>query len=108
VGYGHAYVTEREEVIGVVPVGYGDGLRRGAGNQILIGGEKCPAVGKLCLDHLMVRLPRLFPLGEEVVVIGSQGAESIGLHDLATRYQTTQVDIATHLHRRVPRVYVHG
>jgi alanine racemase len=43
-----------------------------------------------------------------VVVIGSQGAESIGLHDLATRYQTTQVDIATHLHRRVPRVYVHG
>jgi alanine racemase len=103
VGYGATYITSGEEIIGVVPVGYGDGIRRVPGNQILIGGEKCPVVGRLCLDHLMVRLPRLFPPGEEVVIIGQQGDSSIWVHDLAVLYQTTQVDITTLIHARVPR-----
>jgi alanine racemase len=63
-----------------------------------------PVLGQLCLDQLMVRLPRPFPEGEEVVVIGTQGGEAIGFHDLAALYGTTQVDIATHLHPRVPRI----
>lgn len=105
VGYGQTFITEREELIGVVPVGYGDGLRRVPGNQVLIGGTRCPVVGQLCLDQLMVRLPRPFPEGEEVVIIGAQGGAAIGLHDLATLYGTSQVDIATHLHRRVPRIF---
>lgn len=108
VGYGQTYLTDRQEIIGVVPVGYGDGLRRVPGNQVLIGGERCPVVGLLCLDQLMIRLPRPFPVGEEVMVIGSQGSEVIGFHDLAALYQTSQVDIATHLHQRVPRVYLHA
>ena len=73
--------------------GYGDGLRRGPGNQVLVGGVRCPVVGNLCLDQLMVRLPRRFPEGEEVVLIGTQGGEAIGLHDLAARYGTTQPDV---------------
>lgn len=105
VGYGQTYVTGREELVGVVPVGYGDGLRRVPGNQVLIGGERCPVLGLLCLDQLMVRLPRPFPEGEEVVVIGAQGGEAIGLHDLALLYGTSQPDIATHLHPRVPRIH---
>jgi alanine racemase len=108
VGYGQTFVAQREELIGVIPVGYGDGLRRVPGNQVLIGGLSCPVVGSLCLDQLMVRLPKPFPVGEEVVVIGVQGSEVIGLHDLARLYRTSQVDIATHLHPRVPRVYIHG
>ena len=95
-------------MVGVVPVGYGDGLRRMPGNQVLIGGMKCPVLGQLCLDQLMVRLPRRFPEGEEVVLIGAQGGESIWLHDLALLYDTSQVDIATHLHARVPRVGILG
>ncbi len=108
VGYGQAYVTQGEEWIGVVPVGYGDGLRRGPGNQVLVGGVRCPVVGNLCLDQLMVRLPRRFPEGEEVVLIGTQGGEAIGLHDLAARYGTTQPDVCTHLHARVPRILMGG
>lgn len=103
VGYGQTYVTPGPELVGVVPVGYGDGLRRVPGNQVLIGGVKCPVLGQLCLDQLMVRLPRRFPEGEEVVIIGAQGAAAIWLHDLAALYGTSQVDIATHLHARVPR-----
>jgi len=104
VGYGQAYITSSEEVIGVVPVGYGDGLRRTPGNQVLIGGEKCPVVGRLCLDQMMVRLPRAYPYGEEVVIIGQQGGASIWVHDLAALYRTTQVDLTTLIHPRVPRV----
>ncbi len=105
VGYGQTYVTQGEELIGVVPVGYGDGLRRMEGNQVLIGGELCPVVGRLCLDSLMVRLPREYPVGEEVVLIGSQGGAAIWVHDLARLYQTSQVDITTLINVRVPRVY---
>ena len=104
-GYGQAYVTPAEEWIGVVAVGYGDGLRRVPGNQVLIGGARCPVLGQLCLDQIMVRLPGPFPEGEEVVLIGTQGRESIGLHDLALLYGTSQVDVSTHLHARVPRCY---
>lgn len=106
VGYGAGYITPHEELIGIIPVGYGDGLRRMPGNQIIIDGIKCPVVGRLCLDQLMVRLPRPYPMGEEVVLIGQQGDSSLWVHDLAALYQTSQVDFTTLIHRRVPRIYV--
>jgi alanine racemase len=106
VGYGAEYVTPCEEFIGVVPVGYGDGLRRFAGNQIIIDGIKCPVVGRLCLDQLMVRLPCAYPMGQEVVIIGQQGNTALWVHDLAALYQISQVDFTTLIHRRVPRIYV--
>lgn len=106
VGYGRGYVTPHEELIGVIPVGYGDGLRRLPGNEIIIDGIKCPVVGRLCLDQLMVRLPRPYPMGEEVVLIGQQGDSSIWLHDLAALYQTSQVDLTSLIHSRVPRIYI--
>jgi alanine racemase len=105
VGYGQGYTTPHEEFIGVIPVGYGDGLRLVPGNQIIIDGIKCPVVGRLCLDQLMVRLPHSYPLGEEVVIIGQQGDSSLWIHDLAALYQISQVDFATLIHSRVPRIY---
>ena len=106
IGYGQTYTTSGGEWIGVVPAGYGDGLRRVPGNQVIIAGQKCPVVGRLCLDQLMVRLPHAYPMGEEVVIIGRQGNESIQVHDLAALYHTSQVDITTLIHQRVPRIYV--
>jgi alanine racemase len=106
VGYGANHITPHEEFIGVISVGYGDGLRRLAGNQIILDGIKCPVVGNMCLDQLMVRLPRALPMGEEVVIIGQQGDSSLWVHDLAVLYQTSQVDFTTLIHRRVPRIYV--
>jgi alanine racemase len=106
VGYGAGYITAHDEFIGVIPVGYGDGLRRLPGNQILIDGIKCPVVGRLCLDQSMVRLPRPYPMGKEVVLVGEQGTSSIRVHDLAALYRTSQVDFTTLIHSRVPRIYV--
>lgn len=106
IGYGQTYTTSGTEIIGVVPVGYGDGLRRVPGNQVLIGGQKCPVVGRLCLDQMMVRLPQTYAMGEEVVIVGQQGQEAITVHELAALYQTNQVDFTTLIHSRVPRIYV--
>jgi alanine racemase len=105
VGYRQAYKTTGEEIIGVIPAGFGDGLRRVPGNQIIIGGKKAPVVGSLCLDQSMVRLPQHYPMGEEAVIIGEQGGESIRVHDLAALYGISQVDFTTLIHQRVPRIY---
>jgi alanine racemase len=106
VGYGQTYFPESAEITGVIPVGFGDGLRRVPGNQVLIGGQKAALVGRLCLDQSMVRLEKHYPLGEEVVIIGQQGSAAIWVHDLAALYQISQVDFTTLIHRRVPRIYV--
>lgn len=108
VGYGQTYVTAQEEWVGVIPVGYGDGLPRSEGHAVLVGGRRCPVLGRSCLDQSMIRLEQPFPEGEEVVLIGSQGSESIGIHDLALLHRTTQVDITSRIHHRVPRVHLHG
>lgn len=105
VGYGTDYTTTHEEVIGVVPAGFGDGLRRVPGNQVIIGGVKCPVVGRLCLDQMMIRLPHPYRMGEEVVIIGGQGSSSQWVHDLAALYKISQVDLTSLIHSRVPRVY---
>lgn len=106
VGYGQTYITKSNEIIGIVPVGFGDGLRRVPGNQVLIGGQKSSVVGRLCLDQSMVRLEKHYPMGEEVVIIGKQGNSALWVHDLAALYQISQVDFTTLIHRRVPRIYI--
>lgn len=105
ISYGHHYVTSGEEIIGTLPLGYGDGFRRLPGNHVLIDGQRVPIVGTLCMDQCMIRLPKTYPFGTEVVVIGTQGNESITLEDLAKLYNTPEVDIASSLNQRIPRIY---
>jgi alanine racemase len=106
IGYGQIYKTPGEEVIGVTPVGYGDGYRRGMGNIMLIDGQRVPVVARECMDQTMVRLPKKYPMGTEVVLIGKQGNESITVEEIAKRWGTVEVDVTTSINFRVPRVYV--
>lgn len=105
VGYGHAYHTQSDEWIGVLPVGYGDGFRRLPGNEVLIGGQRVPVVGRVCNDMCMLRLPHAFPEGSEVILIGSQQNETISTDELVDRWHTSQADITSGISLRVPRVY---
>lgn len=107
VSYGHAYVTTRKELIGVIPVGYADGYRRGPGNSVLINGVKAPIVGRVCMDQFMVKLENVPnpQIGDEVVLIGKQGDQEISTDDLARVWQTINYEVTCGLGARVPRVY---
>jgi alanine racemase len=106
VSYGQEYMTRAEDWIGVIPVGYGDGFRRCKTNQVLIGGERVPVVGRVCADLTMVRSLLFYPLGTEIVLLGQQGQEAIFTEELADRWETSQADVTANINSRVPRIYV--
>ncbi|MGD8604337.1 MAG: alanine racemase [Anaerolineales bacterium] len=107
VSYGHIYTTQEQEMIGVVPVGYGDGYRRVEGNQILLGGSRYPVVGRVCMDQIMVRLDPAanIGVGEEAVVLGQSGQERISAEEIASRWGTINYEVTCGLSARVPRLY---
>jgi len=75
ISYGATYKTVDDEWVGTIPIGYADGLRRGLrGQEVLIGGERMPIVGTICMDQCMVKLSGEFPVGEKVTLIGQQEA----------------------------------
>lgn len=105
ISYGQTYVTASKEIIGVVPIGYADGFRRMSGNEVLVEGQRVPVVGRVCMDQCMVRLPKKYPIGTEVVIIGEQGSESIYSEELAARWNTAEHDPTSALSLRIPRIY---
>jgi alanine racemase len=107
VSYGHAYVTTKKELIGVIPVGYADGYRRVPGNSVLINGVKAPIVGRICMDQFMVKLENVPDpqIGDEVILIGKQGDQEISVNDLARVWQTINYEVTCGIGARVPRVY---
>lgn len=106
IGYGETYITEEPQWIGTVPIGYADGwLRKMQGYDVLVDGERCPIVGRVCMDQCMIRLPRQVPIGTKVTLIGrDQGAE-ITLQEVADRLETIHYEVACTISHRVPRIY---
>jgi alanine racemase len=109
VSYGHDYVTQKQEKIGVIPVGYGDGYRRIPGNQVLIHGQCAPIIGRVCMDQMMVRLNEIpeAKVNDEVVLLGMQEGESIQAERLAQAWKTINYEVTSSITARVPRLY-HG
>lgn len=106
ISYGGTYETTEEEWIGTIPIGYADGLKRGLrGQEVLIGGERMPIVGTICMDQCMVKLSRQLPIGEKVMLIGRQGEEEITMEEWAERLGTIPYEIAVTIAKRVPRIY---
>jgi alanine racemase len=107
VSYGHHYQTRTEETIGVIPVGYGDGYRRVSGNEVLIRGVRVPVVGRVCMDQVMIRLVDVpeAEVGDEVMLLGSQGSDQISAEELGARWGTFNYEVVCGLSARVPRTY---
>lgn len=108
ISYGHAYVTQKNERIGTLPVGYADGYRRAAGNSVLVAGKQVPVVGRVCMDQVMVSLdsvPEVMP-GDEVVLIGKQGDVRITAEDVADAWGTINYEVVCGIGPRVPRLYL--
>ncbi len=110
ISYGHAYHTQAEEWIGVVPVGYADGFRRVSGNAVILAGRRVPVVGRVTMDQAMVRLDDVpqAEIGSEVVIIGGQGGAAITAGDLAEMWGTISYEVVCGLAERLPRIYIDG
>lgn len=110
IGYGGTYMTNRVTTIATIPVGYADGYPRSLSNRgaVLIHGRRCPIVGRVCMDQLMVAMPEGVPVhpGDEVVLLGTQGEESITALEIATLVGTIPYEIFCGFSERVPRIYV--
>jgi alanine racemase len=111
--YGHAFHTENPSVIATVPIGYGDGLQRNLSNrlEVLVRGVRCPQVGRITMDMSLIDVTSLrgrVTLGDEVVIIGRQGAAEITADELAAKLGTINYEIVTSISHRVPRLAVEG
>jgi alanine racemase len=107
--YGHRYRLERDSWIATVPVGYADGYPRQLTNvgEVLIGGRRVRVAGTVTMDQLLVDLgDETVDVGEEVVMIGTQGNETIGADEVGRRFGTIGYEIVSRIGPRVPRRYV--
>lgn len=111
ISYGRQYFTRAATSIATVPIGYGDGYSRRLSGQaeVLINGRRYPVAGTICMDQLMVDLGTGSGcrIGDDVTLLGRDGAEEISAWELADRSGTIPYEIFTAVTARVPRVYVH-
>jgi len=106
IGYGATYTSEQAEWIGTVPIGYADGwLRALQGFSVLVKGQRCEIVGRVCMDQMMIRLPFAVAEGTKVTLIGPDGDDEIFIQDLAEYLGTVNYEVACLISERVPRFY---
>ena len=109
VSYGQKFITQRDSRIATLPVGYADGLERLLTNrmQVLVRGHKVPQVGTVCMDMCMIDVTDITEAkeGDEVVLFGQQGKETITADQMAAQAKTISYEILCGVGKRVPRVY---
>ncbi len=94
VSYGATYETDKPEWIGTLPIGYADGwIRKMQGFEVLVDGKRMPIVGRVCMDQCMVKLDKDYPVGTEVVLIGSQLDAFISVDEAADWVDTINYEI---------------
>ena len=105
-GYGATYQADSEQVIATVPIGYADGWTRDMQNfTVLVDGQACPIVGRVSMDQITIRLPKVYPLGTKVTLIGTNGDKEITATQVATYRGTINYEVVCLLSDRIPREY---
>src|SRR5260370_30609386 len=108
VGYGHTFVAPRDCMIGVLPVGYADGYRRGLqhGGEVIVRGARAPVVGAVSMDLTTIDVTDVphAAVGDEVILWGGTGPEMISVNDVARLAQTISYEMLCTVGRRVPRI----
>jgi alanine racemase len=107
VSYGETCTLRRPSLIATLPVGYADGYPRVVSNraEVLVRGKRCRVVGRVTMDMLMVDVTGTgAAIGDEAVLIGTQGSAQITATELADHAQTIAYEITCGISSRVPRV----
>jgi alanine racemase len=109
-GYGQTWRAPQETDVGVLPIGYGDGFRRGLSSNadVLVGGRRFPVVGTVSMDNITVDLGPQGGVepGAPAVLIGAQEGQRILCEELARRLGTINYEITCGISARVPRMHV--
>lgn len=107
--YGRTYTAETEQIIATVPIGYADGYNRALSNKacMIVKGQYAPVVGRVCMDQLMIDVTDIpdVKMGDEVIVVGTDGDKHVTFDDLAEILGTINYELPCVLTKRVPRVY---
>ena len=111
VSYGCTYTAQEKITIALLPIGYADGLRRslsGCG-EVLIRGRRVPIIGRVCMDWTMVDVTDIegVSVGDEVVLLGSQGDQEISAEELAATLGTISYEVFCAWSSRVKREYLY-
>lgn len=109
VSYGHTWTAEQDTVVGLVPLGYGDGIPVAASNrgEVQVAGRRAPIRGRVCMDQFVVDLgPQAQDrVGDEVIVFSGPDRGPTA-NDLAAACGTIGYEIVTRIGARVPRIHV--
>ncbi|MDI6743843.1 MAG: alanine racemase [Thermodesulfovibrionales bacterium] len=110
VSYGRSFITARESLIAVLPVGYADGYPRVLSNNadVIIRGKRAPVAGRICMDTTMADVTEIRNVSErdEVILLGKQKNAVITASELAEKAGTIPYEILTSLGNRSRRVYI--
>jgi alanine racemase len=108
-GYGRTWRAPEETWVGVLPIGYGDGVRRGLSNnaEVLVAGRRYPLVGTISMDNITIDLgpETAVDPGAAAVLIGKQGSERILAEEVAARLETINYEVTCGISQRVPREF---
>ena len=106
-GYGRTYRAAEDLRVMTLPVGYADGYLRALSGraQVLVRGRRAPLIGRVCMDQCMADVTAIpeAAAGDEVVLLGSQGAEAIGADELAGWAGTISYEVMCAVSPRVTR-----
>lgn len=106
VSYTGSFETHRPSVLGIVPLGYVDGVFRNWANRgyVLLHGQRCPIVGNICMDQFVIDITDVAnpQVGDEIVLIGTQGDERISAEEAGTLAGTISIEVLCGLGKRMP------
>lgn len=102
VGYGATYEAKEEVWLGVIPIGYADGwIRAHQGRHVVVDGYECEIIGRICMDQMMIRLPKELPIGTLVTLIG----DGMPASRVAKEMGTIEYEIFCLISDRISRLY---
>lgn len=109
ISYGRTYLTKEETTVAILTAGYGDGIPTAASNcgEVLIGGVRCPILGRVTMDQTIVdvRKVRDIKVGDEAVLIGKSGREEISVTQFSEWTESIPWEVFCSVTKRVPRFY---
>lgn len=110
VGYGRKYISDKPSRIATIALGYADGYPRpySAQAKVIVNGVVCPIAGNICMDQCMIDVSRVpgVKVGDEVIIMGSDGVNTILADDIADATGTINYEICCAFGQRLPKVYV--